>query len=318
MSARKIYKYIFFKILDIFNTDRKYLKLIKYNENLVILNLHRVSNDKNPFYPSLSPKLFEALLKYISKEFNVITFREIEKYKNSKKPNMILSFDDGFYDFLEYAIPLLKKYDVQANLNVIPQCIESSKPVWDMILGDFLNQAPMELINQIELPNFEIKLSKSNKSQYGLALTRYLKQLSKEEREKLWINIDKSINKLDIKFTKMLSRNEIIEISKKHEIGVHSYAHESMAIESKEYFEEDFFKCKGYFENILKLPLDIYAFPSGSYQNYQLDFLQENGIEHILLVDEEYSNYHTNRHSRFTYYADSISEVKIRAVGFHR
>jgi hypothetical protein len=89
-----------------------------------------------------------------------------------------------------------------------------------------------------------------------------------------------------------------------------------MNFESKEFFEEDFYKCKKYFKEVLKLPLDIYAFPSGRYDNYQLDFLEKNRITHILLVNEKYSNYHTNRHCRFTYYADSVSEVKMRALGY--
>ena len=318
MSMRKMYKKFFFKTLDILNIDKRYVKSIYNNKRLVILNLHRVSNDGNVFYPSLSPQLFEDLLKFVTKEFNVITFREIEAYKQSEKPSVILSFDDGFYDFLEYAMPILDKYNVRVNLNVIPHCIESGEPVWDVILGDYLNQAPIDLINKIELPNFEMKLTKFNKASYGLALTHYLKQRPKEERENLWVSIHETMKKLDIKFTKMLSKDDVIEISKIHEIGVHSYSHESMALEAKEYFENDFLKCKNYFNNILYLPLDIYAFPSGSYQNSQLEFLEKQGISHILLVDEGYSNYDTNKHSRFTYYADSKSEVKLRAVGFHR
>jgi peptidoglycan/xylan/chitin deacetylase (PgdA/CDA1 family) len=317
MIDKKHIKQVVFFLLNRFR-QKSYINKIVSNHHLIILNLHRVSNEVNPFYPSLTPKLFEELLKFITKEFNVITFKEIEKYKDSKKPNLILSFDDGFYDFLEYAMPILEKYNVRANLNVIPQCIESGKPVWDVMLGDFLDQAPVEWVNQIELPDFEMKLNESNKSQYGLALTHYLKQRSKEERKKLWVSIDKGIQELDITLTKMLNKDEIIQISKIHEIGAHSYSHESMGIESKEYFETDFFKCEEYFKNKIKLPLDIYAFPSGSYQDYQLDFLEKNGINHILLVGEKYSDHCTNRHFRFTYYADSTSEVKLRALGFHR
>lgn len=318
MSAKKLSKSAYFKILDILNFDKRYLKSIVQNEYLTILNLHRVSNDHNPFYPSLTPSLFDDLLKYIINEFNVITFEDVEKYKNSKKPNIILSFDDGFYDFLEYAVPILKKYNICVNLNVIPQCIESGKPVWDVVLGDFLNSVPSEVMNNLDFPGFNMILTGTNKSSYGLALTRYLKNRPKEERVKLWDTIEKAMHPYKINFTRMLNRNEIIEISKVHEIGVHSYSHESMGIETKEFFEEDFLRCKEYFDKTLSLPMNIYAFPSGSYKEYQLDFLEKNGIEHILLVNEEYSNNYTNKHNRFTYYADSKSEVKMRSVGFQR
>lgn len=316
MNKRYVKK-VYFLLQNIF-CKKNYLKNIVDNRSLTILNLHKVAPETNPFYPSLSPALFEELLKFIVKEFNVITFRGIKDNIKSNKPNIILSFDDGFYDFLEYTMPILEKYNVRANLNVIPQCMESGRPVWDVMLGDFLNQTPIKLINEIELPNFQMKLNKSNKSQYGLALTRYLKQRTKEEREKLWINIDEAMKELDIKFTKMLSKDDVVEISKIHEIGVHSYSHESMALESKAFFENDFLKCKEYFKNKLDLPFDTYAFPSGSYEDYQLEFLKDNGIKYILLVNENYANYQSNVYDRFTFYGDSINEIKMRALGWHR
>jgi len=318
MILKQIYKNIFFKTLDISNFDKRYLNSIHKEKNLVILNLHRVSDNKNLFYPSLSPKLFNELLKYIVKNFNVITFREIEEYRNSKKPNIILSFDDGFYDFVEYAMPLLDKYNISVNQNIIPSCIESGKPVWDVMLGDFLNQVPIKIVNQLKFPHFEMQLTTNNKIQFGLALTHYLKNRPKEKREILWKQIDTIIKKENIELTRMLNRDEVIEISKTHEIGCHSYSHESMGIESKEFFENDFSKCQNYFKERLNLPLDIYAFPSGSYKKYQLDFLRESGIKHILLVNENYSIYNRDIYNRFTFYGDSISEIKIRALGWKK
>ena len=310
-------KKIYFQLQIILN-QRKYLHNISKNNYLTILNLHRVSNENNPFYPSLTTQLFEELLKFITKEFNVITFREIEEYRNSKKPNIILSFDDGFYDFVEYAMPLLDKYNISVNQNIIPSCIESGKPVWDVMLGDFLNQTSINIVNQLKFPNFKMVLTPNSKAQFGLALTHYLKNRPKEKREILWKQIDTVIQKENIELTRMLNRDEVIEISKTHEIGCHSYSHESMGIESKEFFENDFSKCQNYFKEELNLPLNIYAFPSGSYQQYQLDFLRESGIKHILLVNENYSTYDRYIYNRFTFYGNSISEIKMRALGWKR
>ncbi len=318
MSIKKIYKEFFFKTLDILKIDKQYLKLIKQNKSLVILNLHRVSENTNPFYPSLSPKHFEELLKFITKEFNVITFAEIEEYRNSTKPNLILSFDDGFYDFIEYAVALMEKYGVSANQNIIPSCVETDLPVWDVMLGDFLNVAPIKLVNEMQLDGFSMKLMTSNQVQYGLALTRFLKMRPMTERKRLWRVIEEAMRKVEVSFTRMLSAEEIKSLSKNYEIGAHSYSHESMGIESDDFFKEDFQKCKRFFDEKLRLPLDIYAFPSGSYKNNQFDYLRDNGLKHILLVDEEYATYGRDIYPRFTFYANSISEIKMRALGWTR
>ena len=314
---KKLLKKIYFDI-NYFIKSSSMLSQIKDNNYLTILNLHRVSPNNNLFYPSLEPKLFEELIRYLLKHFNIITFNQIEEFKNSKKPNIILSFDDGFYDFLEYAVPIMQKYNVRANQNVIPECIISGKPVWDVRLGDILNQLSYEEVNSIEFAGFDMKLNSNNKSQYGLALTSFLKNHKSSEREELFTIFDDLIRQRDIKLTKMMSKDEIKEISNIHEIGAHSFSHESMAIEGDEFFKEDFQKCKEFFDNELQISLDIYAFPSGSYTQSQVDYLETVGVKHILLVNENYSNYSSNKYDRFTFYGDFANEIKLRALGWRR
>ena len=319
---KKYIKNTVFLFLDSVGMQRKYLKNIQKNHQLTILNLHKVSPEKNPFYPPLDPKLFDALLEYISKHFNIITFDEIEKQKDSQKPNIILSFDDGYYDFLEYAMPVLEKHNARANLNVIPEYVESGLPMWNIRLYDFLNCASLDEINDIKLTGFNDQLANDNeqsKSKFGLALSRFLKNRPRVERDELLKELFQKTNKYhDVKYTRMLNSKEVIEISKIHEIGVHSYSHESMGFESKEYFEKDFQLCENYFKNELELPLNIYTFPNGSYQDYQIDFLIQHKIDHVLLVENKYADYKSIVKKRFTFYADSVSEVKMRAVGFYK
>jgi len=316
---KKQLKNIFFNIHNLMNTNKKYIKNIQNNNYLTILNLHKVSLENNPFYPPLTPLLFEELIKYIIENFNVITFNQITSQNNSKKPDIILSFDDGYYDFLEHAMPIMKKYNIKANLNIIPSCIENQEPMWNIKLYDFLNSSPLNLIKEIKIDNFNYQISKKNKDKFGMLLGRHLKQMQREKREKILETLQPIFEKnSNIKYTRMLNKKEILEISKNHEIGVHSYSHESMGYESDDFFREDFFKCQEYFKNILQLPMDIYAFPNGSYRENQLEFLFDNNINSVLLVNNAYSKYNTKTHNRFTYYADSESEAKLRAVGFYR
>lgn len=303
--------------------DRLYrqalLKKVIGKKELIILNLHKISNTINPFYSPLSPKLFEELLKYVSKYFNIITFQQIEEYQHTSKPNMILSFDDGYYDFLEYAMPIMEKYHVSANLNIIPSCVENQEPMWNIKLYDFLNSSPIKLIKEMEIEGFSYKINERNKSQFGMLLGRHLKQMPREEREIYLKELEPIFEKNShIKYTRMLTIKDVIEISQYHEIGVHSYSHESMEYESDIFFREDFLKCQDFFNHKLQLPMNIYAFPNGSYRDTQLSFLKDNRIEHILLVNNQCATYNKNIYNRFTFYADSISELKLRALGFKK
>src|SRR5438128_1432440 len=120
---------------------------------MVVLNLHRVSPHGNAYWPPMHPTVFEDLLRFLSDRFEVTTFREIRQNRQ-RRPLAVLSFDDGYYDFVEYAAPLLAKYGLSANQNVIPECVISGLPPWNIQLSDFLQSAPRNLINRIKLDGF--------------------------------------------------------------------------------------------------------------------------------------------------------------------
>jgi peptidoglycan/xylan/chitin deacetylase (PgdA/CDA1 family) len=267
----------------------------------------------------LKPEIFDDLLGFLKQHFEFALLHEIDSIK-TEKPIAVLSFDDGYYDFIEYALPVLEKYDLRANMNVIPSCIESGEPIWNVRLYDFLNSAPKSLIDEIALPGFNYRLkdeSDDSKIQYGLQISRFLKNRPRSEREELWKNIEKLMRKSDFKLTRMMNREEIKEIAKNHEIGAHSYSHESMKFEETAFFEDDLQKCIRYFRENLDLPLDIYAFPNGSYADEQIEILQRYKIKYALLVEEKYAKKEENVFPRVTIYGDTSLETRFRALGFN-
>lgn len=299
--------------------DKFQLNKIKRQKLLTVLNLHRVSTIDNPFWSPLHPRMFEELLKFLRTNFEVCLFGEIKEKSDSKKPLAVLSFDDGYHDFLEYAVPLLEKYKIRANMNVIPQCVKSGEPIWNIQLYDFLNSAPLNLINQINISGFNSKLkdeSDEAKLKFAIQLDFYLKKRPRAEREHLWNEIVPFLQSLDFPRTRMMTVEEISAIAETHEIGAHSFSHESMEFETAGFFAGDFYKCRDYFYNQLKIPLKIYAFPNGSYRHEQIDFLKSEGVEHILLVDEQFASVNDNVYKRFTFYGRTKTEVKLKALGF--
>jgi peptidoglycan/xylan/chitin deacetylase (PgdA/CDA1 family) len=310
----------YYFLQKVLRKDAGLLEKIRRENLVTVLNLHQVSPHENPFWSPLKPEIFDDLLAFLKENFEVVLFREIEEVK-SEKPLAVLSFDDGYYNFYEFAAPLLKKHELRANMNIIPSCVETGAAMWNIRLYDFLNSAPKILIDEIELPGFEHRLTGENfaaKVQYGLKISRFLKNRPRAEREKLWRQIGDLIDNSNFSRTRMMNRDEIEEIAAVHEIGVHSFSHESMEFESDAFFEDDFKKCAEYFENDLGLPLEIYAFPNGSYRKEQIAALQARGIKHILLVGEDYARKGKSVFPRFTIYGSSKIETRFQALGFNK
>lgn len=316
---RNIVKNKYFDLLRFLRRDARLLDLIRRENHVVVLNLHQVSPHANPFWPPLAPEVFDDLLGFLKQHFEVVLFKELAGITGDK-PAAVLSFDDGYYNFIEYAAPILDRHGLKANMNIIPECVESGQPLWNVKLYDFLNFAPVSLIRELELPGFDHRLGSGNspdKMRFGLKISRFLKQRPRAERENLWPEIEKSMQKVDFPLTRMMDRSDVREIAKTHEVGAHSYSHESMGFEDNAFFEADLQKCSDYFDKMLEIPLEIYAFPNGSFRPEQIEISRRRGIRHQLLVGEKYADRNSDVFTRFTIYGASALEARFQALGLN-
>jgi len=266
----------------------------------------------------MHPDVFEGLLKFFSQRAQVTTLRN-RHVVPTERPAVIFSFDDGYVDFLEYALPLLQKYRIKVNLNVICESVCSGTPPWNIQLYDFLNAAPRKLINEIRLPGFNGQLNGDdvdNKRRYGLALSRFLKLRSRKERLEHWSVIRPLIETFGHSETiRMIRLRDLQSIARDHEIGAHSFTHESMGCEDNSFFAEDLDRCCEFFCKELNLPLSIYAFPNGSYRYEQIEILRGRGIKHILLVGERLASRSNPVCPRITVFGDTTEEACFRSLG---
>ena len=43
----------------------------------------------------------------------------------------MITFDDGYRDFVFYALPILKKYDLPCIHSVVYECVDQNSQIWD-------------------------------------------------------------------------------------------------------------------------------------------------------------------------------------------
>ena len=124
MIAKNIIKKAIYPILgNSFRVQKRISKIRNYNL-LTILNLHKVGFDDGSTYPALNPETFEQLLNFLLENYQITSFAELinesENNQNiSGKPKVILSFDDGYKDFINVIHPILQKFGIRANQNII-------------------------------------------------------------------------------------------------------------------------------------------------------------------------------------------------------
>lgn len=318
-AARSLVKSLVFSALGSPPMVAAKLRAVRRSGALTILNLHRVGPDDGSAYQPLSPTLFEALLRFVLRHFTVTTFAGLSRLDSRVRPPLILSFDDGYADFAEFAAPALERHGLAANLNIIPDCMETGEPPLGVLLQDFAGRAPLEALDRIRVEGFAANPRQIGRTAFGNRLGMAVTALQMAEQQALAERLRPIIQSVpDFAPTPMLTIAQLRELAARHEIGAHSFNHASMALESDDYLRADLARCGAWLRHRLGLPLRIYAFPNGSRRAGQVETVIQAGVEHVLLVDERFSDPGKRAHPRFTYYARSVAETWFRATGGSR
>jgi peptidoglycan/xylan/chitin deacetylase (PgdA/CDA1 family) len=107
-----------------------------------ILMYHRIANDGPPGLKRwrVAPELFDAHMNALHRAgYQTITLAEWADAIVQQRPvhgkSVLLTFDDGYSDFLSEAVPALRRYDFSATLFLVAERIGQTA-LWDAEFGD--------------------------------------------------------------------------------------------------------------------------------------------------------------------------------------
>ena len=93
------------------------------DKRIPILMYHSISDEKEKSHPyyhvNTSPTVFDAHMNYLRENnYSVINLQDLEKNFNTRDQSkfVVITFDDGFYDFFTNAYPILKKNNFSATV----------------------------------------------------------------------------------------------------------------------------------------------------------------------------------------------------------
>ena len=140
---------------------------INFHPTVAVLCYHNVASAKErERYPEeknwiITIDNFEEQLKFLKdNDYQTLTMQEFYDWKMGKinlpYKSVLITFDDGFLSNAYYAIPLLKKYEMNATLFVVGEYIEkSTETEWKEDVKTYLNKNLLEQIRD-NFPNIEI------------------------------------------------------------------------------------------------------------------------------------------------------------------
>lgn len=282
---------------------------------LTVLNLHRVDDSAASEYEAMNPAVFDDLISWLRKAFTLTTFGRLAAVAYRDRPPLILSFDDGYKDFIEVVVPILRRYGVTANQNVIPGCMESGRPPYSVMLQDFIRTAPARLLEEVRVPELP-QLDAANRALSARRTAVILKSRSMAKQEHVMAELEPYFARFDgFRPTPMMTRSDVREVASAHEVGAHSYEHATMPAETDEYVAADARRCLEYFQDEISCRPAVYAFPNGVARRRQVEIVHRTGFVHVLLTGRAPSDAPPWLHGRRLVYGDSRREMRWRAVG---
>lgn len=292
--------------------------------------MHRVSTQPDPIWPPISPALFEEIVVYLKKNYIPV---QLEKYlqeeisnNKEKKRFCALVFDDGYKDFVDYALPILIKHNFPSSMYVVVNCVENNLPPWTYLMNYiFINTTYKTLDVETDFLPLNYRrvkwTSDFDKFNYVKQISPILKSLPSIEAKKITDQFFSQLNDVELPQNLMMTWDDLKSVKSENcYIGSHSLSHPllSKSIYTSEIEEELILSFNAIKNNLNHDPLTI-SYPFGASDYRVLKAAKKSGykfglnVNKIENIDEEFKLYNIPRIELFN---ESFLKSKLRINGY--
>ncbi|PTR15137.1 MULTISPECIES: polysaccharide deacetylase family protein [unclassified Nitrosospira] len=234
---------------------------------LSILIYHRVAVQPDPLFPDeCDARRFDAQLRQLATCFNVIPLSDAVRGLNRGKlpPRAAcITFDDGYADNAEVALPILQRHGLSATFFVAAGFLDGGR-MWNDTVIELVRRAPGESLDlsEIDLGRFEIGSIPQRREAIANLIDK-LKYLPMESRQ---VKVDEMCALIPAvpPDNLMMTSNQLRALhASGMEIGGHTVNHPILARTEDSVASAEIANGKEMLEGIIRSPVRIFAYPNG-------------------------------------------------------
>ncbi|MBW1678997.1 MAG: polysaccharide deacetylase family protein [Deltaproteobacteria bacterium] len=273
------------------------LKMIKYirqkifkNFRLIILMYHRVDEPTADYFNlCVPPSNFEKQMRYLKKNYRVISLKTLAQYIRSKKslPDdcVVITFDDGYRDNHTNAYPILKKYGLPATIFLTIGYINNNElPWWDR-LARIVEEGRKKIVNldlpaeicpeRIKKPLSEIFSGETAISKKKInSLASLFKEVS-EDQKNLTLNYLEEKILPPMESSEMLSWTQIKEMSNNNiSFGSHTFTHPILTKVDADRAKYEILISRIELERKIGKHFFCFSYPNGTEQDFNEEIIK--------------------------------------------
>lgn len=210
---------------------------------------------------------FEAHIRTLAEQFNPVTVAQVEQFARERQPlpprSVAVTFDDGFLDNYEIALPILNHYGVPATFYILVGAVDTGGwPWYCRIRHAFSTTSTAHWVGphgrKHELVSAQDRMSASQ-----IAWDCGAKKAG-QEQEDFVSRLEKSleIDPLSRSKNLMMTWDQIRAVRRAgHIIGAHTCTHPNLAFVSEVVAESEIVESKTRIEGVLGEPVEHFSYP---------------------------------------------------------
>jgi len=232
----------------------------KISKPTLVLMYHRINDENidNSVY-TVSSKNFRDQIRYLKEAFTIVRFEE--DWDAFDKPNVVITFDDGYYDNYDVALKILEQEDVTATFFITTGNLDSKKLFWWDELA--LHIEVIKEHSGLSVPELHLLLKNKNINEQEEFFTKYRSYYG-------------AIDEDTAEYYRFLTSKELYDFSQNRliTIGAHTINHPKLSILDKEEIMHELKGSQEVLEAIIKKEVTVAAYPFGGYMDYNKDVIE--------------------------------------------
>lgn len=247
---------------------------------LTIVIYHRVLRAPDPMVVGeLTCDAFADQMQLMAEEFNVLPLSEgVARLQRGDLPSRAacITFDDGYRDNAEVAVPVLKEYGLCSTFFVSTGFLDGGR-MWNDTIIEFVRQAPGDALDLSMIGGEPAPIATMDqRRQVARELVLMLRRLSYDERSERVAALigDGSGLRADLMMTSVQVKELL---SQGMEVGAHTVTHPILSRLDQGRAYKEIEQSKANLEHVLGERVSLFAYPNGKPG-------KDYGVEHVRMV----------------------------------
>ena len=286
-------KYLFYQIicpLLLFFGFDKFLRSVSSNRRLIIM-YHGVSREKNFAINGrhLPSDEFEEHLKYFKRNFDILSLADLcDRHESSQtRRSIALTFDDGYLNNVQNAIPLLLKYQIPATFFISTIGLTDQEYIHP---SDYIDLICKSTSKSLYINGMRFQHTNGHRTDSGKSAYSYINSLNLQEFNQTLFTLKKNypvknvLKGIDPELYTLITSDTITEFASENLItaGSHSHDHVNLNMLSTEELDHQVGFSKRILESGTQKPVNSIAFPYGYFNEDVVARSLQHGYQYLL------------------------------------